>query len=291
MPGGFEIAAGLLPVALRSAACLLPEGERQGAEELRLRAGREPTVLLAAGEKVFCRGRRVSPGDLTAVLEAATASSMHAASGELRQGFISARGGVRIGVCGAAVVSGSVTGIRSVSSLSIRVPRQVKSAGAGAVAVLTEGPLSVLILSPPGGGKTTLLRELIRSGSDKGIRVSLADERGEVAAVWNGEPQFDIGRCTDVLSGAPKAEAAMMLLRSMNPQVIALDEITAREDVSAISGIANCGVKVYATAHAASLEELLRRPIYREMMELGVFERAVLIQGSGQNRRYEVAGL
>jgi stage III sporulation protein AA len=290
VPDGFEAAVSLLPETLGNAARAMPERERRLSEEIRLRTGCECSVLLPEGERAICRGKRVTREDLSAVLERATASSVHSAVGELRKGFVSAAGGVRVGVCG-TYVEGENGGIRSVSSLCLRIPRQVKNAGAAAVAVLNKRPCSALVLSPPGGGKTTFLRELIRTSSDKGVRVSLADERGEVAAVWRGQAQFDVGRCTDVLSGGRKAVSAMLLLRSMNPQIIALDEITAPEDVSAVSGIANCGVKVYATAHAAGIEELHRRTLYREMLELGVFEYAVLISGTGTDRRYEVTRL
>ena len=287
MPEGFLDAAALLPDRLRDAALALPETDRGRAEEIRLRAGREPAVLLPEGERVICRGLKAGTRDMSAVLERATCSSVHAAEHELRRGFVSARGGVRVGVCG-TLADGERGGMRMPSSVCIRVPRQIKGAGAVAIAELTCPSVSVLALSPPGGGKTTFLRELVRTVSDCGTRVSLCDERAEVAAVWEGQPQFDVGRCTDVLTGAPKADAAMLLLRAMNPQVIALDEITARQDIEAIEAAANCGVRVYATAHAAGLDELCRRPIYRQLMELHAFDAAVVISGTGECRRYEV---
>lgn len=290
MPEGFAKAAALLPEALRAAALSLPEADRSRAEEIRLRAGREASVLLPEGERVFLRGAAVSARDLAEVLERATCSSVHTAEHELRRGFVSASGGVRVGVCG-TLSDSERGGMRAVSSLCVRVPRQIKSAGAAAIARLGNGALSVLVLSPPGGGKTTFLRELVRTSSDGGARVCLCDERGEVAAVWDGQPRFDVGRCTDVLTAAPKAEAAMLLLRAMNPQVIALDEITAARDVEAIETVANCGVKVYATAHAAGADELRRRPLYRHLLELRAFDAAVVISGSGPDRSYEVTGL
>ncbi|MGN1002099.1 MAG: stage III sporulation protein AB, partial [Oscillospiraceae bacterium] len=180
--------------------------------------------------------------------------------------------------------------LRDFSSLSLRIPRQIKSAGAAVLAPLAAGDKSVLILSPPGGGKTTLLREIVRRTGDRGVRVALADERCEVAAVWQGLPQFDVGACTDVLSGAPKAQGAMMLLRAMNPRVLALDEITAGEDVAAIESVANCGVKIYASAHARSLLEMEKRPLYRALLALNAFDLAITISGGGE-RSYQVTAL
>lgn len=151
---------------------------------------------------------------------------------------------------------------------------------------------STLILAPPGMGKTTLLRDLIRAlSSGEGCpphRVSLADERGEVAALYRGVPQLDVGPGTDVMEGCPKAMALMLLLRGMGPQVLAADEITAPEDVKALLTAAGCGVSLLATAHGESREDLRRRPLYRPLLEEGIFRRLVLIDGQGDARRYRV---
>ena len=284
MPDGLASALALLPRELREAADAL---RRKQAEEFRLRAGRPPTVLAGAREEPLSDAP-VTPEMLRSVIDAATRSSFHAVTDELRRGFIAAAGGVRVGVCGTAATDGGVLALREISSVSIRVPRQIRSAGGEIIGRLGNG--SVLILSPPGAGKTTFLRELVRTVSDAGERVGLADERGEVAAVSNGVPQFDVGRSTDVLTGAPKAEAAMMLLRAMNPQVIALDEISAPEDVRAVLQIAGCGVRVFATVHAASPGELRRRALFRDVMEARIFEKAVVIT-KGDRRTYRAEEL
>lgn len=287
VPNGWESALALLPPGLQRAARSAPEW--QGAEELRLRAGREPTVLLAGRERVFCRGHSVNGSELMEVLERATGASVHAFTHELRRGYIAAKGGVRVGVCGTA--GPGVDGMRDVSSLSLRIPRQIKSAGAPLTEQLSNAGRSVLVLSPPGGGKTTFLRELIRLTSQQGSRVALCDERGEVAAVWRGEPQFDVGCCTDVLSATAKAEGTLMLLRSMNPEVIAVDEITAKEDICAIETVANCGVTLYATAHACSVDALRSRPLYRRLLNLHIFQTAVLIEHWSGQRSYRSVDL
>ncbi len=150
--------------------------------------------------------------------------------------------------------------------------------------------LDTLIISPPGLGKTTLLRDIVRAVSAgegcRQHRVSLADERGEVAALYCGVPQHDVGPCTDVLDGAPKAAAAILLLRAMNPQVLAMDEISAPVDVEALRNAANCGVTLLATAHGADWADLKKRIFYREVE--GCFSRLILIKRVGQGRAYEV---
>ena len=147
---------------------------------------------------------------------------------------------------------------------------------------------STLILSPPGYGKTTILRDLIRLLSGQGVRVAVADERGELAAMHDGVPQFDVGAHTDVLEGCPKAQGTLMLLKTMSPAVVALDEVTSPEDVEAIGFAGHCGVSILATAHAFDREDLCRRPLYRELLALSVFDRIVTIQKQGLNRIYQV---
>lgn len=286
---GFGKAAALLPQELRAAALALPESVGNAAEELRLRAGREAGVLLPDGERGF-GSRTVTVRDLETVLETATRASAHTALSAMSAGFVTVRGGCRVGLCGEAVVKdGAVSGIRRLSAVSLRIPRQAKGCADGIIGPLTAGGFTdTLIISPPGAGKTTLLRELVRLLSDGGARVSLIDERGEVAGVWEGEPELDVGRRTDIMTGAPKKEAAIMLIRAMSPEILAADEITSPEDVAAMAAAAGCGVKLLATAHAGSAGELAARPLYAELLALGVFRRSVTIRKRGGVREYEV---
>lgn len=150
---------------------------------------------------------------------------------------------------------------------------------------------NVLIISPPGGGKTTFLRECIRVISSSGVRVAVCDERGELAAVFRGVPQFDIGPMSDVMSDIPKSEAALMLLRSMNPQVIAMDEISSPEDCRAAASAVGCGVRVIATAHAASVSDLKRRNVYRFLLAQDVFNNIVVIENNAGVRSYRLETL
>ena len=274
---GFENAAALLPGDIRAAALALDAASRGRAEEFRLRAGAPATVLLPEGEREFT-GRAVNARDLDSALENATRASAHTALENVASGFITVRGGVRVGLCGVVSESaGRVLTIRRLTSMSLRIPRQATGCADLLWGELTAGGFKdTLLLSPPGGGKTTLLRELVRRLSDV-YRVSLLDERGEVAGVFDAVPEFDVGRRTDVLTGVDKRRGTDMLLRAMNPQVLAMDEITSPEDVEAVKAAAGCGVVLLATAHAPSPEEMLRRPVYRSLLGLGVFRRAVQI--------------
>ena len=284
MPDRFAMAAALLPPELRRAALAQPEGVRVRCEELRLRLGRVPALRLPEGERPFA-ARPVTPRTLDAVLETATGASLHAHADELRRGFVSAPGGVRVGVCGAAVCGGGrVETLRSPSALCIRIARQVPGAGCALYGQM-HGK-SVLIVSAPGGGKTTFLRELVRFLSDAGTRVALLDERGELAAVGPDGPAFDVGQSTDVLTGAPKAEGALMVLRTMAPETVAMDEVSAPADAAAVETLLGCGVRVLATAHASNRAELLRRPVYRRLLDTGAFDALVTISGRGAARRY-----
>lgn len=289
----YDQAAELLPFSLRLAAEALPVSQKDQAEEFRLRVGHVPTVLLPQGEQTLPDLKPLSQADLSAVLEIATRASVHAAMDSIQEGYISTRGGFRVGICGsAATQKGEITGFRSLSSLSIRISREILGLASRVLGGLTEAGevQSTLILSPPGGGKTTLLRDLIRAISEGEDclprRVSLADERGEVAALAGGQARLNVGRQTDVLDGAPKAKAAMLLLRAMNPQVLAMDEVSAPEDIEALRLAANCGVTLLASAHAQGPEDLQRRPLYRQLE--GIFSRLVCIHWTEGERHYEV---
>lgn len=296
----FYEAASLLPYELKEAAERLTGPEKALAEEFRLRAGRAPMVSGPMGEYPFpgTENMSIQTSDLALLLEVASQASAHTVLDRVRSGFVTVRGGHRVGLCGSAVVKvGEVRNLRLISSAAIRIAREVPGAAAQVLpALLEEGALqSTLILSPPGAGKTTLLRDLVRCVSDgvgvAPLRVGLADERGEVAAMYNGIPQTDVGGRTDVMDGCPKSEALMMLLRGMNPQVLSADEVTAAEDIEALEEASGCGVRLLCTAHGGGIADLWRRPLYRRLMELGLFQRAVLIRLEGGVRHYEAVRL
>ena len=262
----------MLPQTVRSALAGVPDTQ---IEELRLRVGQKPTILYAGAERPLPVRSVLSQNELQQVLLNASAQSQYAVQEQLRNGYLSLPGGYRIGVCGSAVVqNGCMTGLREISSLAIRVPHAIRHPPDRLLPYLQE---SCLLAGAPGSGKTTLLRSCIRALSDAGQRVAVIDERLELAGALHGVPQFDLGPCTDVLSGCPKIEGMLLLLRSMNPQWLAVDEITQPEEFAAIRQAGGCGVRLLATIHVGSAEELKSKPLCRDLFSLGIFRQVLYL--------------
>lgn len=235
-------------------------------EELHLRLN-QPIELILGGFSHLLKIKAVEE-DIRFVINTASRYSPWAAS-SAAHGYVTAPGGHRIGICGDCVVqAGLVTGIRQASSLCIRVARAFDGIGQSAP---RHG--SILILGPPGVGKTTLLRDIIRLRSQFDA-ISVVDERGELFPAGD---IFETGPRTDVLTGCSKAQGVEMALRTMGPKCIAVDEITAAEDCQALISAGWCGVELLATAHAANCEDLKRRPVYRPLAQSGLFEQAIIL--------------
>lgn len=235
-------------------------------QELRLRIGHPPELVRMGNDKLLFRD--IQEADLSYIVNMASRYSPWAATTSA-QGYLTAPGGHRIGLCGEAVIQRcTMTGLRQISSLCIRIARDLP----GIAQSLGHLDGSVLIIGRPGSGKTTLLRDLIRYRSRKEC-VAVVDERGEIF------PQgFDIGSRTDILTGCPKPHGIDILLRTMGPATIAVDEITAESDCQAMIRAGWCGVRLLATAHAASRADLESRPVYRPLVGSKLFDSIVILR-------------
>lgn len=232
---------------------------------------------------------RVTAADVEETLECAARYSLYAFEEELRQGFITVAGGCRIGVAGRVVMErGSVRAMKPVTFLNVRFSHQIYGCADRLLPYLYEqkgGELyHTLLISPPRCGKTTLLRDIVRQVSDgnemgAGKNVGVVDERSEIGACFQGIPQNDVGMRTDVLDCCPKAAGMMMLIRSMAPSVVAVDEIGGEADLDALRYVLNCGCRVLATVHGTSMEDIRKKPGLWRLLEEKVFGRYVVLNG------------
>lgn len=246
--------------------------------EVRLRAGR-PAQLLDGGGRRFV-GEPVRHETLARTLVALMDFSVHTREEELSRGFFTLMDGSRVGVCGAASAGrGAVLGLDSAGSACIRIARAVPGCADPLMPLILTpgGPRSALLVSPPGMGKTTCLRDIARQLSLAGQSVCVADERHEIAACHRGVPGLDVGPSTDVMDGGGKAAVIPMLLRAMSPGVIVADEIGGPGDAAALAEARRCGAAVIASAHGADLDALALRRDLRDALEGGVFDCMVLL--------------
>ncbi len=266
--------------------------------ELRLRINEPLILMFSCGEYFLCdrggltkdfkKAYVVTFADIKATIDFVSDYSLYAYEDEVRQGFITVRGGHRVGLAGQVVLdNGRVKSVKHISFINIRVSHQVRGCAETVLPyIIRDGRvLHTLIISPPGQGKTTLLRDIIRCISDgnsycRGMNVGVVDERSEIGACYMGVPQNDVGLRTDILDGCPKAEGMLMLIRSMNPKVIAVDEIGNREDIEAISYVINCGCTIIATIHGDSVDDIRTKPALRKLIDERAFDRYIVL-GSG----------
>lgn len=273
----------IMPLLPERYAAQIRDGEFSTLEEIRIRSGYPVRMRYRCGERELLPVSEQAV--IEEVLERACQRSIYAYSDTIVNGYVTVPGGHRIGLCGNGVWNGSrIEHIKEPSSLNIRIAKQMIGCADEAIRSLY---CSTLILGPPGCGKTTLLRDLIRQLSDnRHQNVGVADERGELSAMFGGRSQLELGARTDVMVQVPKGHAMMCLLRTMNPQWIAVDEITSPGDIAAMDEIAYCGVHILATAHGACLEDLHRRPLYRSLLERKIFQH-VLLMDAQKNYRLE----
>jgi len=304
-----EHIAHILPQELKSILYHLSEDVKNSLEEIRIRENRpleisyqgsfqyvtEKGALTLDSRQAYCP----SYEQCRKLLERITNYSLYAMEEELRRGYITIAGGHRIGIAGRTILEGgSVRGIRDIGGFNIRIAREVVGAAKLLLPKLFSGEggslQSTLIISPPQQGKTTMLRDVARSLSygtyarQLPMKVAIVDERSEIAASVRGVPSFDIGPRTDIMDACPKAEGMMMLLRSMSPEVIVVDEIGRPEDALAIREAAHCGVKVIATAHAYNVQEALGRSELKGLIAEKAFRNIVELKRSQQGFMHRI---
>ena len=242
-------------------------------QELRVRTGMKPQMICKYDQYIL--SRCATKEDIIFTINAASRYSPWAA-GTVAKGYITASGGHRIGICGLTTVTEhGMSGISVPMSVCIRVARDFDGIAKNVSSI--HG--SILIIGPPGSGKTTLLRDLIRCKSEMGVgSVSVVDEREELFPLFNGQACFDPGKNTDILSGCSKSEGILAVLRSMNPEYIAVDEITSSDDCEALVHAGWCGVELLATAHAGSVNDLISRPVYRPFVDKRLFTTIITLR-------------
>ncbi|MEQ8174417.1 MAG: stage III sporulation protein AA [Syntrophomonadaceae bacterium] len=300
---GLKEVLAYLPPGLERILQYLDEPECRELEEIRLRIGRP--LLLRINDRECTldnkgrlhneldRGYTVSEDDLRRTIACIMDNSLYAYEEDINRGFITMPGGHRVGLAGQVLAQGGeVRRVKDFSSLCIRLAREVLGCARPLFSLICPRPkeiLNTLIISPPRCGKTTILRDVARflsSGSSSwtGCNVALIDERSELAGCYQGIPQLNVGPRTDVLDGCPKHLGMGMALRALSPRVIITDELGSRQDVEAVRECVNAGVQVISTVHASSLEELQKRPMLNELLNLKVFSLAVFLsrrQGPG----------
>ncbi|HAT4338205.1 TPA: stage III sporulation protein AA [Clostridium perfringens] len=256
-------------------------------QEIRVKVGKPLNIVLDNTETIF--NYVIRREDVKAIIQKISNYSLYAFEEDIRQGYITIQGGHRVGLAGQCVIEdNSIKTIRNITSLNIRVCREIVGCSNSLMNSLVENNRvnNTLIISPPKCGKTTLLRDITRNISNgisqiglKGKRTVVIDERSEIAACYNGIPQMNVGMRTDVYDNCIKSEGMMMAVRGLSPEVIICDEIGTYKDMEGLMMAYNSGVSIIATLHGRNVEELYRRPVFREIVENNIINKVVVLSG------------
>lgn len=257
-------------------------------QEIRVKVGKPIIVNSFESEKIL--DYIVTLEDIKQMLVKISNYSLYAYEEELKQGYITLKGGHRVGIAGECVISGgTVRTIKNISSLNIRISREVEGCSNETMRYITynDKVYNTIIISPPKCGKTTMLRDISRNISSgmpllnlKGKKVSIIDERSEIAACFNGVPQMDIGIRTDVLDNCLKKEGMIMSIRSLSPEVLICDEIGSEGDIEALKMAFNSGVNIIVTIHGYGIEDIKKRKVFKELIENSILDRIVVLSNT-----------
>lgn len=285
----------ILPASVRSILTALPSTIAEQLEEIRLRQnqpleiryGQQTSYVTSSGQLTsnVRQGWVFAAEHAVKLVNQISQHSLYALEEELKRGYITVVGGHRIGIAGKVVLErGEVKGIRDVTSFNIRIAREKKGVAQSVMPYLFHNGklLNTLVISPPQCGKTTLLRDMARTisyGSEwsSSRKVGIVDERSELAGCLQGVPQRDVGPRTDVLDACPKAVGMMMLIRSMSPDVLIVDEVGRPEDGDAVWEAIHAGVAVICSAHGAEVSEVAQRPMLGRLIRHGAFSRYIVL--------------
>jgi stage III sporulation protein AA len=266
----------ILPVNIRN---LITNAKGEGyIQEIRLKLGK-PLILIFDREEIIT-DYEVTGIDIKNIMSKMMNYSLYAYDDEIRQGYITIKGGHRVGLCGSCILEGDrIKTINNISSLNIRVSKQVLGCSDGIVPYLaTSGEIqNTVIISPPKCGKTTMIRDLARNFSKK-YKVCIIDERSEIAGLNLGRSSLDLGIRTDILDNCPKDQGIMMAIRSMSPDIIICDEIGTYNDMESILSALCCGIKIITTIHGKNENDLFDRPIFKDIINNNAFQRGVILK-------------
>ncbi|MDP4178260.1 MAG: stage III sporulation protein AA [Bacillota bacterium] len=273
----------ILPASIRKK---LEETENMNnLQEIRIKIGKP--IIFQIGSKETIYNYIASNEDLKNIMQRMSNYSLYAFNDALKQGYITLKGGHRVGICGSCVVEeNEVKTIKDIASINIRIGKEIMNCSNNILPYIIDKQsiLNSIIISPPKCGKTTMLRDVARNISNgidnlsfKGKKVSIIDERSEIAGCYNGIPQMEVGLRTDVLDSCPKSQGIMMAIRSMSPDVIICDEIGTYRDMESLLMALNSGVSIITSIHGKGIEDLFERAVYKEIIENNVFERAVIL--------------
>ncbi|MEN8075626.1 stage III sporulation protein AA [Clostridioides difficile] len=254
-------------------------------QEIRIKIGKPIILNLSIGEKVL--DYRVTTDDLKYMMTKISNYSLYAFEEEIKQGYITLKGGHRVGLAGECVISkGEVRTIKNISSLNIRICKEVIGASNKVMKLIAENDrvYNTLIVSPPKCGKTTILRDIAKNISNgmyqinlKGKKVTIVDERSEIAACYNGIPQMNVGIRTDILDNCLKKSGMIMAIRSLSPEVLICDEIGTEGDLEALNMAFNSGVNIIVTVHGYDIEDIYGRRVFKDLIDNCILERIILL--------------